>query len=164
MSQRTASRSCNYLAWTERKWAPYQAALKRLAVTVDGVERQATRWPDWAITTRLDTAHVADTVWKAVCCHETQMSIYEKLADLSAEHHRLLWGTQEYYRAMSLVNGGRAPETDLFEGLRRGTRTTSTRSETGPRRSRSHPTRFVTSDVDWSTGWPTGWRRSPMAR
>jgi len=25
---------------------------------------------------------------------------------------------QEFYRVFSLVNGGRGPETDLFEGLR----------------------------------------------
>lgn len=31
---------------------------------------------------------------------------------------RSLWGTQEFSRAFSSVNGGRARETDLFEGLR----------------------------------------------
>jgi hypothetical protein len=46
------------------------------------------------------------------------MSVYKKLAGLSDEHHRSLWGTQEFYRAFSLVNGGRARESDLFEGLR----------------------------------------------
>ena len=34
------------------------------------------------------------------------------------EHHRALWGVQEFYRAFSLVNGGRTRESDLFEGLR----------------------------------------------
>ena len=42
----------------------------------------------------------------------------DTLAHLSEEHHRGLWGSQEYYRAMSLVNGGRAKEGDLFDGLR----------------------------------------------
>ena len=37
---------------------------------------------------------------------------------LPPEHQRSLWGVQEYYRVLSLVNGGRARETDLFEGLR----------------------------------------------
>ena len=46
------------------------------------------------------------------------MSIYKNLAALPAEHHRALWGVQEFYRAFSLVNGGRAHESDLFEGLR----------------------------------------------
>ena len=31
---------------------------------------------------------------------------------------RPLFGTQEFYRAFSVVNGGRAQESDLFEGLR----------------------------------------------
>lgn len=46
------------------------------------------------------------------------MSVYRKLGELSPEHHRALWGSQEFYRAYSLVNGGRAPEADLFAGLR----------------------------------------------
>lgn len=40
------------------------------------------------------------------------------IALLDKEDHRLLWGVQQYYRALSLVNGGRARERDLFEGLR----------------------------------------------
>jgi hypothetical protein len=47
------------------------------------------------------------------------MAIYGKLEHLSTEHHQALWGTQEYYRVFSTVNGGRTVETDLFEGLRR---------------------------------------------
>lgn len=31
------------------------------------------------------------------------------------------WGTQAFYRAFSLVNGGRTIERDLFEGLRNPT-------------------------------------------
>jgi LmbE family N-acetylglucosaminyl deacetylase len=107
-----------YLAWSQAKWAAYQAAFKKLTSTVDGVERQATPWPDWAITTVVDTAAHWPTVWRAVTCHETQMTIYGPLRELSEEHHRGLWGTQEFYRALSLVNGGRRRESDLFEGLR----------------------------------------------
>ena len=72
----------------------------------------------WEITTRLDTSAVWPTVWRAVQCHQTQMSVYANLTQLSPERHRALWGVQEYYRAFSLVNGGRTRETDLFEGLR----------------------------------------------
>ena len=75
-------------------------------------------WPDWAITTVIDTGHVCQAVWRAVSCHKTQMTIYRKFAELSEEHQRSLWGTQEFYRVFSGVNGGRAQETDLFEGLR----------------------------------------------
>jgi LmbE family N-acetylglucosaminyl deacetylase len=107
-----------FIAWSTNKWAAYQAALRRLTVTVDGVERQVAPWPDWAITTVLDTSGVWPVVWRAVSCHTTQMSIYRKLAELSDEHQRALWGTQEFYRAFSCVNGGRAQESDLFDGLR----------------------------------------------
>jgi LmbE family N-acetylglucosaminyl deacetylase len=107
-----------YMGWPRVKWELYQAAFKRLVSHVDGVERQATPWEDWALTTVIDTTEHWTTAWRAVQCHESQMAIYGGLAELSEEQHRVLWGTQEYYRAMSLVNGGRARETDLFEGLR----------------------------------------------
>jgi LmbE family N-acetylglucosaminyl deacetylase len=107
-----------YLAWRADKWAVYQAALKKLVIAVDGVERQATPWPDWAVTTVIETSEFQRQVWRAVSCHKTQMATYQKLSDLSPEHHRSLWGSQEFYRAMSLVNGGRRLETDLFEGIR----------------------------------------------
>ena len=107
-----------HIAWSANTWAAYQSALKKLTSTVDGVERRVIPAPDWGITTRIDTSAVWPTVWRAVQCHRTQMSIYEDLAGLADEHHRALWGVQEYYRAFSLVNGGRTGETDLFEGLR----------------------------------------------
>jgi LmbE family N-acetylglucosaminyl deacetylase len=86
--------------------------------TVDGVVRQASPWPDWQLTTWVDTSAHWPIVWKAIQCHDTQMAIYAGLAELPADLLRALWGSQEFYRAMSLVNGGRARETDLFEGLR----------------------------------------------
>ena len=107
-----------YMAWSKAKWDAYQAALKKLVSKVEGVERQAVPWADWAITTVVDTPGVWPVVWRAVCCHRTQMSVYGKLEHLSEDHHRALWEKQEYYRVFSTVNGGRKVETDLFEGLR----------------------------------------------
>lgn len=107
-----------YMAWSNEKWAAYQAAFKDLKVTVDGRDRRATPWPSWAITTSIDTSRYWARVWEAVQCHRTQMAIYRNLESLSEEHHAALWGTQEFYRAFSLVNGGRQKEADLFEGLR----------------------------------------------
>lgn len=107
-----------YLAWGKKKWDAYQAALRKLTSTVDGVERQAHPWPDWAVTTELDTSCIWRVVWEAVCCHRTQMSIYERLGDLTEEQQLSLWGSQEFYRAYSSSNGGRQREFDLFEGLR----------------------------------------------
>ena len=107
-----------HLAWRTNKWEAYQAAFRKLTSMVDGTERQATPWPDWAITTGIDTSVFWPLVWKAVRCHQTQMSIYERLEDLSEEQQKALWGSQEFYRACSSVNGGRNLEIDLFEGLR----------------------------------------------
>ena len=106
-----------YMAWPASTWAAYQTALTKLVSTVDGVERQATPWPDWAITTVIDTRKFWPTVWQAVSCHESQVAAYEQLTNLSAEHHESVWGKQSFYRAFSLVNGGRRRETDLFEGI-----------------------------------------------
>jgi LmbE family N-acetylglucosaminyl deacetylase len=107
-----------YIAWSPKKWAAYEAALRKLVFKVDGEERQAVPWPDWAITSVIDTSRVWPAVWRAVRCHKTQMTIYSKLEELPEEHQRSLFGTQEFYRAFSGVNGGRAQESDLFEGLR----------------------------------------------
>ncbi len=108
----------HYLAWRSHKWDAYQAAFHKLTSRVDGVERQAARWPDWAVTTEIDTSAYWPIVWRAVCCHQTQLSIYERLESLTEHQQTALWGSQEFYRAYSSVNGGRGLETDLFEGLR----------------------------------------------
>jgi len=120
---RTASREpivskLYHMAWSDATWAAYQGALKMLTSKVDGVERHVIPTPDWYVTTRIDTSATWPTVWRAVQCHRTQMSIYANLQSLPPEHHRALWGVQEFYRAFSLVNGGRTRESDLFEGLR----------------------------------------------
>lgn len=106
-----------YLAWPQSTCTAYQSALKTLSATVDGVERQAMPWPDWALTTMIDTGDLWPTVWRAVSCHESQLASYERLKDLPPELHRMLWGTQSFYRVFSTVNGGRVRETDLFEGI-----------------------------------------------
>jgi len=106
------------LAWRNDKWETYQAAFRKLTSIVDGVARQANPWPDWAVTTEVDTASYWPVVWKAVCCHQTQVSMYERLGQLSEEQQKVLWGSQEFYRVHSNVNGGRKLEKDLFEGLR----------------------------------------------
>jgi LmbE family N-acetylglucosaminyl deacetylase len=106
-----------YLAWPQSTWMAYESSVGKLSATVDGVERLPTPWPDWAITTVVHTNHVWSTVWRAVSCHESQLASYEHLKDLSPENHEALWGRQSFYRVFSTVNGGRATETDLFEGI-----------------------------------------------
>jgi LmbE family N-acetylglucosaminyl deacetylase len=107
-----------YMAWPASTWAAYEHAIHKLVSSVDGVERQATPWPDWAITTVIDTRKYWPTVWRAVSCHQSQVAAYEGLRNLAPEHHEAVWGSQSFYRALSHVNGGRVQETDLFEGIR----------------------------------------------
>jgi LmbE family N-acetylglucosaminyl deacetylase len=100
------------------KWDAYQTAFKTLVSRVDGTERLSVAWPDWSISCRVDASAYWPTVWRAVQCHETQMAVYGQLGQLTPAHHAALWGVQTFYRAFSLVNGGRDTENDLFAGLR----------------------------------------------
>ena len=96
----------------------YEAAFGELVMQIDGVERRSVAWPEWAITTRIDTSAHWRRVWQAVCCHRSQLPTYSALQRLPEEQHRQLWGAPTFYRVMSLVNGGRGLERDLFAGLR----------------------------------------------
>jgi LmbE family N-acetylglucosaminyl deacetylase len=107
-----------YFVSAKPAWDAYQAAFKQLTIKVDEVVRQASPWPDWSITTSIDTEAHWRTVWEAIRCHRTQLTIYEKLMTLPEEFHMSLWGRQEFYRVFSLVNSGRQREDDLFAGLR----------------------------------------------
>lgn len=110
-----------YLAPGRALLAAYQEAFGDLVMHVDGAERRARGWDEWAITTRVDTGAHWQRVWQAVSCHCSQLPAYAALRDLPDEHHQALWGAQTLYRALSMVNGGRATERDLFEGLRERT-------------------------------------------
>jgi LmbE family N-acetylglucosaminyl deacetylase len=107
-----------YIAWPAPAMAAYTEAFRKMVSRVDGVEREATPWPEWAITTVIDTSANWSTVWRAVSCHESQTTAYERLQHLTPASHAALWGWQSFYRVFSRVNGGRARESDVFEGLR----------------------------------------------
>lgn len=107
-----------YIAWPPDVITAYEAAFKKLIFKVDGDSRTAHAWPDWSITTRIDAAPYSRQVWEAVNCHKTQIAVFSKLKELSEADLQYLLGKQHFYRVFSLVNGGRALETDLFEGLR----------------------------------------------
>jgi LmbE family N-acetylglucosaminyl deacetylase len=107
-----------YRSWTRESCRRFLRTFKVLQSKVDGEVRPSVSWPDWAVTT-VTPAHAHwETVWAAVRCHRTQMAQYGALAHLTDEDHRELWGAQEYCRVFSLVNGGRARESDFFQGLR----------------------------------------------
>jgi LmbE family N-acetylglucosaminyl deacetylase len=107
-----------YMAETRNVFAVYQAVFGDLVMNIDGVKRGMVTWPDWSVTTRVDTWKYWQTVSRAISCHRTQLPAYHLLEQLSEEQRKRLWETQCYYRAFSLVNGGRQLEEDLFEGLR----------------------------------------------
>jgi LmbE family N-acetylglucosaminyl deacetylase len=107
-----------YRAFVPAEVERYQAVFGRLAMDVDGVERAGPGWPAWAATTWVDAGVHWRAVARAVRCHRSQLPPDGALTRLSDAGHRALWGCQAYYRAMSLVNGGRTTEADLFEGLR----------------------------------------------
>jgi hypothetical protein len=50
------------LAWSAKKWTAYEAALRKLVITMDGVERQVVSWPDWAVTTVITPPGTAITI------------------------------------------------------------------------------------------------------
>lgn len=89
-----------------------------ISMDVDGVARHHIGWEDWQITTRLDNHPFVDSVRKAMLCHKSQLPGYKPLVEGSAAELARTFGTGYFYRAFSLVNGGRKVETDLFEGLR----------------------------------------------
>ncbi len=89
-----------------------------IRMEVDGVTCQHVGWEDWQITTRLDNRDYLDRVQKAIHCHKSQLPGYGPIAEWSFAELEPIFGTGSFYRAFSLVNGGRQTENDLFEGLR----------------------------------------------
>ena len=89
-----------------------------LSMEIDGVTRGHVGWEDWQITTRLDNSKHMDTVRQAMLCHKSQLSGYHPIDEWSLSELTKIFGNGHFYRAYSLVNGGRKVETDLFEGLR----------------------------------------------
>ncbi len=76
-------------------------------------------WKEWMVTTRIDMADYCHTAWRAIQCHQSQLSSLGLLAEMDEDAAVAVLAMQgTFYRAFSLVNGGRKLETDLFEGLR----------------------------------------------
>lgn len=107
-----------YMAATKEQFAIYESVFGELKMNIDGVDRRSVAWDSWSITTNVNIEPYWRTVRDAVSCHRTQLPGYETLLAQPDEVLSTLWGVGPFYRAYSLVNGGRAPETDLFEGLR----------------------------------------------
>ncbi|GCE15598.1 PIG-L deacetylase family protein [Tengunoibacter tsumagoiensis] len=107
-----------YYRFASKAWfTRHMPVFGELVMQIDGQERRAQSWTDWILTTSVDASEYWSQAWRAVLCHKTQFQYPTRLDSLSEQDHRYLWGTQEYYRVFSLVNGGRKEEHDLFEGL-----------------------------------------------
>jgi LmbE family N-acetylglucosaminyl deacetylase len=96
----------------------WNEAFGGISMEVDGVKRSHVGWEDWQITTHLDNRDQADRVQKAIFCHKSQMPGYSTIVEWSLEQLADVFGRGSFYRAFSLVNGGRDVEKDLFAGLR----------------------------------------------
>ncbi len=76
-------------------------------------------WKNWMITTRIDMAEHCHSAWRAIRCHASQLPTLGALAEMHEDAAVAVLAMQgTFFRAFSLVNGGREVETDLFEGLR----------------------------------------------
>lgn len=96
--------------------APY---MDDMTFAVDGKLRGENPWHDWMITTRIETAEHCAAAWRAIHCHQSQLSSIGRLAEVDEQTAIPILAKQgTFFRVMSMVNGGRTIEKDLFEGLR----------------------------------------------
>ena len=90
-----------------------------MSFQVDDQIRGEVPWKDWMVTTRIEMAEYCKTAWRAIQCHQSQLATLGALAGMPEESAVSVLAMQgTFYRAFSLVNGGRQVETDLFEGMR----------------------------------------------
>jgi LmbE family N-acetylglucosaminyl deacetylase len=90
-----------------------------MSFPVDDQMRGEVPWKEWMVTTRMDVSVHCLTALRAIKCHESQLASIAPLMELPEEMAAQVLALQgTFYRAFSLVNGGRKVESDLFEGLR----------------------------------------------
>jgi LmbE family N-acetylglucosaminyl deacetylase len=86
---------------------------------VDDQIRGEVAWRKWAITSQIDMAEHCHAAWRAIQCHQSQLPTLGALAEMHEDAAIAVLAMQGmFFRAFSLVNGGRVVESDLFEGLR----------------------------------------------
>ena len=112
----TRARCSSCTTWfTQSDFDLYLSLFGDLSMLVDGVERYPVVWEDWAVTTRVDTSAFRECGRRSIVTRPRfqPMRVFA-MPWLAAN----LWSTQNFFRAMSLVNSGRAVEDDLFAGIR----------------------------------------------
>ena len=95
----------------------YQQQYGDIQMMIDGAMRRGVAWPDWAITTTIDTADFWHQAAHAIACHQTQIPSAEMFTAVDEQLARQVWAIENYYLVYSLVHQGRQVETDLFAGL-----------------------------------------------
>jgi hypothetical protein len=90
-----------------------------MTFSVDDQLRGEVPWKEWMITTRIDMAEYCRAAWRAIQCHQSQLPSLGLLGEMHEEPGVAVLAMQgAFYRAFSLVNGGREIEKDLFQGVR----------------------------------------------
>jgi LmbE family N-acetylglucosaminyl deacetylase len=85
---------------------------------VDDHLRGEIAWKEWMITTRINMAEYCFAALRAIRCHQSQLPSLGTLIEVHEDAATAVLAMQgTFYRAFSLVNGGRNMETDLFEGI-----------------------------------------------
>jgi LmbE family N-acetylglucosaminyl deacetylase len=85
---------------------------------VDGEVRGEIVWKEWMVTTRIEMTEYCHVAWRAIQCHQSQLSTLGALAEMHEDAATAVLAMQgTFYRAFSLANGGRKMETNLFEGI-----------------------------------------------
>jgi LmbE family N-acetylglucosaminyl deacetylase len=104
--------------WSAAEQAPFRSVFGPVEMDIEGTTREWVAWPEWGVSTTIDTADYWSEVHAAVRCHRSQIGGVSRLAELDERDLRVLWGTQQFYRVFSTVPVENALETDLFAGLR----------------------------------------------
>lgn len=90
-----------------------------MSFPMDDQVRGEVPWKDWMITTRIEMTEHCRAAWRAIQCHQSQLPSLGLLAEMHEDAGVAVLAMQgTFYRAFSLVNGGREIEKDLFKGIR----------------------------------------------
>jgi LmbE family N-acetylglucosaminyl deacetylase len=89
-----------------------------MTFSVDDQLRGEIAWKEWMVTTRVEMAEYCRSAWRAIKCHQSQLPSLGALVEMHEDAATSVLAMQgTFYRAYSLVNGGRKLETDLFEAI-----------------------------------------------
>jgi len=92
--------------------------MSEMTFPVEDQLRGEVAWKEWMVTTHIEMAEYCGTAWRAIQCHQSQLPSLGMMAELHEDAAKAILAMQgTFYRAFSLVNGGRKTEMDLFDGI-----------------------------------------------